>query len=706
MLAFSVCAEEYIETVVFSDGFSMNLGWTWSEPGENTIEYNDTFGCTENTSLAMERKANPNSISAFKYIEIGEDMPLKIGDVVKARVKVYLDEGFTFLSGYPRMDIYPNMNAGRRFSHVILMQDGIKNYIGGGRTAGNTTELELGNGITGGDKAGGAVITPIAEQGLEKRWIQMETEYFVIPDTAVIDSKGTVNNVTGLNFELKFQQPAAGTIYFDDFEVVKREIYVQDNLPPYWEENALIKTIVDEYNSVTVVWDDALDNHGVKHYDLYINDNLYGIYYGNEAVINDLESGVYTIHVVAVDAAGNMSDYLSVDVVIAKSIMHYDEIILQNGFEANEMSRWALFPGSNGNSLTTDSSVKRTGDSSLKMVVNSNVSATANYIMDVDNTKVSPGDEVKVGVWLYISSMSDYNYGFPRVNIFKETPSNGYLASVRIYENIVKTYVGTMPGETFSDGGGKSEDVPLSIDKDMFIYIETPYITIPQNSSKLMFELKVQQPFTGTVYFDDFLVKAKRIDVEAPHFDNTATVGIDKIGFNYCRIFWDKATDDNKGIKYNIYINEQFFDGGIEDNTFSVVGLDAGGEYIFSVEAEDIVANLSEKIFSQKIQTLPKHYTAEDLSVVKYDGVVKANVKFTRITDDDDRKANIILAVYDVSGHIENIVMETVSMSQGEEGRIEVIANISEKSAMAEAFVWNGLPKINSLLKSKTIKIK
>ncbi|MCK9478646.1 MAG: glycosyl hydrolase family 28 protein [Firmicutes bacterium] len=230
----------YNETVVWSDGFEGEAAG-WSLNKGNTIN-----SCELSTQIAHLNSANSikmvqlgtNSTTATRHnstIPISEkDGIINTGDIIKIGAWLYIDgDASAWNTGYPRLDIFPNGTFARYMAYVTVRGDGVYHYLGGGRTPNNTTDmgLDIGTGATSGDGAASvknAVVT-VPAGGVAGQWILVETEYFCVPPSTEV-AIGNTQPLTGLNIQLKLQQPMVGTVYWDNVFITKRSLQDENSI--------------------------------------------------------------------------------------------------------------------------------------------------------------------------------------------------------------------------------------------------------------------------------------------------------------------------------------------------------------------------------------------------------------------------------------------------------------------------------------------
>lgn len=110
--------------------------------------------------------------------------------------------------------------------------------------------------------------------------------------------------------------PSRGSVHITP-TIVYQDVAADDTTAPRAPKNVNVSDI--DKTTATVTWDEAIDNVGVKGYNIYLGDgknplNAEELVTDRSYKLEDLDAGTgYTVSVQAVDAAGNKSDQASAD---------------------------------------------------------------------------------------------------------------------------------------------------------------------------------------------------------------------------------------------------------------------------------------------------------------------------------------------------------------------------------------------------------
>ena len=142
-----------------------------------------------------------------------------------------------------------------------------------------------------------------------------DQEFFIIMNVAM---GGTLGGSIDVNF-------TESSMYVDYVRVYQKNLENIDTLEPEMVE---ISSITTSSSTMTINWKDALDEHGVKQYDVVVNGKQVGATTKTTYTVTDLVPNTkYTVQILAVDRGNNFSVSLpsyatTTDVLRAPGVLH------------------------------------------------------------------------------------------------------------------------------------------------------------------------------------------------------------------------------------------------------------------------------------------------------------------------------------------------------------------------------------------------
>ncbi|SFA71294.1 Chitodextrinase [Cohnella sp. OV330] len=314
--------------------------------------------------------------------------------------------------------------------------------------------------------------------------------------------------------------------------------------------------------TVTLSWTASTDNVGVTAYDVYRGSTLAGSTSGTSTTFTDAglsASTAYSYTVKARDAKGNVSAASSA--VSVTTLPPIPANLLANpGFESDGGGQPASWTYEQSFYASRDTSVKRTGNASLK-----------------ESSTTGPWH----GVYQDVNATSGSSYTFDGyINIASNTTT---AATVKVqFLNSGGTVLADNTVASYAAGSTTTG----------FANMHGTYAA-PANTAKARVYIYMTD-HRGTLYFDDFSLTGGSgggADTTAPSAP-TGLASPSKTSTSVS-LSWTASTDNVGVTGYDIYRGTTLAGSTTGATTFTATGLTAGTAYSFTVKAKDAAGNVS-----------------------------------------------------------------------------------------------------------------
>ena len=310
--------------------------------------------------------------------------------------------------------------------------------------------------------------------------------------------------------------------------------------------------------SVILRWNKSTDNVGVAKYTVFMNGVEKGSTTDSTITINNLAPNInYTVSVVALDAAGNMSDSSNAITVLCAA----------NGLQYKFYSgSWTAIP--NFNLLTPVKS-----------------GTTQNVSLDIRPAGADNYYTIIWEGWINIRTPGDYTF---------ETVSDD---GSKLYFNTF--YSPTATPLVNNDGVHQTASVSGTV-RNLAAGLYPITISYLQLGGGANMQVYWSGPTIARQLIPDIAFIENYPDKIAP--TAPSNIKVDYTGRTFADISWEPSTDNVGIAKYDVYVNS-YYKFSTTSTSVKVDSLTPNSSYYFEVKASDAAGNISSSTYTQSVTT-------------------------------------------------------------------------------------------------------